>query len=55
VLSAVYGGAMHPSAEGHAAMADAAVLAAANVLQLGNVPDVVAEPAAPVTPAPQPQ
>ncbi|WP_370870875.1 hypothetical protein [Bradyrhizobium sp.] len=42
VLSAVYGGAVHPSAEGHAAMADAAVPAAAAVLQLD------AEPAAPV-------
>ena len=30
VLSAVYGGAVHPSAEGHAAMADAAVPAAAS-------------------------
>ena len=55
VLSAVYGGAVHPTAEGHAAMADAALPAAANVLQLINVPDVVAEPAAPVTPAPQQQ
>jgi lysophospholipase L1-like esterase len=53
VLSAVYGGALHPSAEGHAAMADAAVTAAANVLQLVNVPDLVAEPTAPVTPAQQ--
>ena len=51
-LSAVYGGALHPSAEGHAVMADSAVPAAAGVLQLTNVPDVVAEPAAPVTPAP---
>ncbi len=34
VLSAVYGGAVHPSAEGHAAMADAALPAAASVLQL---------------------
>ncbi|HZF35076.1 MAG TPA: hypothetical protein VE914_14865, partial [Candidatus Angelobacter sp.] len=34
VLSAVYGGAVHPSAEGHAAMADAALPAAATVLQL---------------------
>ena len=32
VLSAVYGGAVHPTAEGHAAMADAAVPAAAAVL-----------------------
>ena len=55
VLSAVYGGALHPSAEGHAAIADAAVPAAAGVLQLTNIPDVVAEPAAPLTPAPQSQ
>ncbi len=34
ILSAVYGGAVHPSAEGHAAMADAALPAAAYVLQL---------------------
>jgi len=34
VLSAVYGGAVHPSAEGHAAMADAARPAAAAVLRL---------------------
>ncbi len=34
VLSAVYGGAVHPSAEGHAAMADAALPAAASVLEL---------------------
>jgi hypothetical protein len=34
VLSAVYGGAVHPSAEGHAVMADAALQAAASVLQL---------------------
>jgi hypothetical protein len=38
VLSAVYGGAVHPSAEGHAAMADAAVPAAATVLQLDMAP-----------------
>jgi hypothetical protein len=36
-------------------MADAAVPAAASVLQLTNIPDVVAEPAAPVTPAPPQQ
>jgi lysophospholipase L1-like esterase len=41
VVSAVYGGAVHPSAEGHAAMADAALPAAAAVLQLD-----AAEPAA---------
>src|SRR5215212_9186744 len=34
ILSAVYGGAVHPSAEGHAAMADAALPAVASVLQL---------------------
>ncbi|MDQ8728527.1 hypothetical protein RCO31_12460 [Bradyrhizobium sp. LHD-71] len=34
VLSAVYGGAVHPTAEGHAAMADAALPAAINLLGL---------------------
>ena len=54
VLSAVYGGAVHPSAEGHAAMADAALQAAAAVLQLNAaVPDVVSEPEAPILPLPQ--
>ena len=38
VMSAVYGGALHPTAEGHAAMADAALPAAAAVLQL-DVPE----------------
>ena len=54
VLSAVYGGAVHPTAEGHAAMADAVLPAAANVLRLdATVPDVRQEPAAPLeTPAP---
>jgi lysophospholipase L1-like esterase len=53
VLSAVYGGAVHPSAEGHAAMADAALPAAAAVLQLNAaVPEVISEPATPVVPAP---
>jgi len=53
VLSAVYGGAVHPSAEGHAAMADAAFPAAAAVLQLdAAVPEVTREPAAPVVTAP---
>ncbi|WP_246739935.1 hypothetical protein [Bradyrhizobium aeschynomenes] len=37
VLSAVYGGAVHPTAEGHAAMADAAFPAAAQVLNLDAV------------------
>jgi lysophospholipase L1-like esterase len=49
VLSAVYGGAVHPSAEGHAAMADAALPAAAAVLQLdANVPEVISQPVAPI-------
>ena len=53
ILSAVYGGAVHPSAEGHAAMADAALPAVASVLELNAVvPDVVLEPAAPVPVAP---
>lgn len=53
VLSAVYGGAVHPSAEGHAAMADAAVPAAAAVLQLdAGVPEVSSQPMAPVQSAP---
>jgi lysophospholipase L1-like esterase len=52
VLSAVYGGAVHPSAEGHAAMADAALPAAASVLQLdAAVPEVISQPATPVAPA----
>ena len=49
VLSAVYGGAVHPSAEGHAAMADAAVPAAAAVLQLdAAVPEVTSQPVPPI-------
>jgi lysophospholipase L1-like esterase len=54
ILSAVYGGAVHPSAEGHAAMADAALPAVASVLQLNAaVPEVTQEPAGPVVIAPQ--
>jgi hypothetical protein len=54
VLSAVYGGAVHPSAEGHAAMADAALPAAASVLQLdAAVAEVISQPATPVMPAPE--
>ena len=53
VLSAVYGGAVHPSAEGHAAMADAALPAAAAVLQLdAAVPEVTSQPVAPIPAAP---
>jgi hypothetical protein len=52
ILSAVYGGAVHPSAEGHAAMADAALPAAVSALQLGaGVPEVAQEPSAPVVPS----
>jgi len=49
ILSAVYGGAVHPSAEGHAAMADAALPAAAAVLQLdAAVPEVIPQPVSPI-------
>jgi lysophospholipase L1-like esterase len=48
VLSAVYGGAVHPTAEGHAAMADAAVPAAAAVLGLDAAePEVTVRPLEP--------
>jgi lysophospholipase L1-like esterase len=48
ILSAVYGGAVHPSAEGHAAMADAALPAAAAVLHLDAAePEVTREPLMP--------
>ncbi|MGC2779277.1 MAG: hypothetical protein WA418_26940, partial [Bradyrhizobium sp.] len=48
VLSAVYGGAVHPTAEGHAAMADAAFPAAAQVLNLDAAePDINGEPLPP--------
>jgi hypothetical protein len=53
ILSAVYGGAVHPSAEGHAAMADAALPAAAAVLQLdAAVPEVTSQPVPPIPAAP---
>ncbi len=47
VLSAVYGGAVHPTAEGYAAMADAALPAARGVLGLSPPPTVRAEPLPP--------
>jgi lysophospholipase L1-like esterase len=54
VLSAVYGGAVHPSAEGLAAMADAALPAVTAVLQLdAAVPEVISQPAAPIVPVPE--
>ena len=52
VLSAVYGGAVHPTAEGYAAMADAALPAAREVLGIPLPPAVRSEPLAPLTPAP---
>jgi lysophospholipase L1-like esterase len=53
ILSAVYGGAVHPTAEGHAAMADAALPSVASVLQLNpSEPEMVQEPIAPVGVAP---
>jgi hypothetical protein len=49
VVSAVYGGAVHPTAEGHAAMADAALVAARGVLGLGAATaSVSSEPLAPL-------
>jgi hypothetical protein len=49
VLSVVYGGAVHPSAEGHAVMADAAAPAAAAVLQLdAGAGEVISQPVPPV-------
>lgn len=46
IFSAVYGGAIHPSAEGHAAIADAAAIRAADILQLS--PPAIAETNLPV-------
>jgi hypothetical protein len=48
-LSAVYGGAFHPSAEGHAVMADAALPAAREVLGLKAPPQFEVQPLAPPT------
>jgi hypothetical protein len=56
ILAAVYGGAVHPTAEGHAAMADAALPAARKVLGLAPpAAPVLSEPLPPpqVPPAPQ--
>lgn len=54
VLSAVYGGAVHPTAEGYAAMADAALPGARVMLGLPQPPAVSAEPLPPLAPAPPP-
>src|SRR3954471_20122774 len=53
VVSAVYGGAVHPTAEGHAAMADAALTASRQVLGLGAAASAVA--AEPLSPLPPPR
>ncbi len=50
-MSAVYGGAFHPSAEGQAVMADAALPAARAVLGFTAPPEVVAQPLQPLPPA----
>jgi lysophospholipase L1-like esterase len=52
VISAVYGGAIHPTAEGYAAMADAAMPAVRVVLDLPQPPTVSAEPLPPLAPGP---
>ncbi len=49
VFSAVYGGAVHPTAEGYAVMADAALPAAREVLGLPVPPAVRSEPLPPPT------
>ena len=55
VLSAVYGGAVHPSAEGYAAMADAALPAVRGVLGLTPPPSFSSKSLPPPTiPAPPP-
>src|SRR5262249_27973038 len=55
ILSAVYGGAIHPTAEGHAAMADAAMATARNVLHLDAAPEPITvgplTPPAPTAPS----
>jgi hypothetical protein len=47
-MSAVYGGAVHPTAEGHAAMADAALPAARDLLGLKAPSEFTAEPLPPL-------
>ncbi len=56
VLSAVYGGALHPTAEGHAAMADAALAGARSALHLSGVDETIITlplPPLPDEPAPK--
>src|SRR5262249_2929540 len=47
ILSAVYGGAIHPTAEGHAAMADAALPAMRYVLDITPPPAITSAPLPP--------
>jgi hypothetical protein len=47
ILSTVYGGAIHPTAEGHAAMADAALPSMRALLEIAQPPAVTAEPLPP--------
>jgi hypothetical protein len=47
ILSAVYGGAIHPTAEGHAAMADAALPAMRALLEIAQPRAVTTEPLPP--------
>jgi hypothetical protein len=47
ILSAVYGGAVHPTAEGHAAMADAALPVMRSLLEIPQPPAVTVEPLPP--------
>ena len=55
ILSAVYGGAVHPTAEGYAAMADSAMATARNALQLGaGTEPVTVAPLAPLPPTAPP-
>jgi hypothetical protein len=53
VISAVYGGAVHPTAEGQAAMADAALQAARSVLGLAAQGTVTVTPLGPLNTVPQ--
>jgi hypothetical protein len=53
IISAVYGGAVHPTAEGHAAMADAALMASRLVLGLSAQVQVNSAPLAPLNTTPQ--
>jgi hypothetical protein len=50
VFTAVYGGAVHPTAEGHAAMADAALPAARDILGLAPTASIVEREALPPPP-----